>query len=385
MKLADRIATVPPYLFAELDKRRALVTARGVDVINLGVGDPDLPTFPHVVARLQREAEDPAHHRYPPYEGVLAFRRACAQYLASRFGVECDPEREILASIGSKEAIAHLVWAFVDRGDVALVPDPAYPVVRTHALFAGGEPWSLPLRAANGFLPDLEAIPPEVARRATLLYLNYPNNPTAAVAGLEFFEHAVDWCRRNGVLLLHDAAYSEITFDGFRAPSVLEVPGAKEVAVEIHSLSKTYNMTGWRIGFVAGAAEAIAALGVIKTNTDSSQFAAVQIAAADALLATPPERLEAQRALYARRRDLMVDALREGGIEAQRPKGSVYLWCPVPRGQTSADFCGRLLERTGVLVTPGRGYGAEGEGWFRVSLTAPDDRLEEAARRIRET
>ncbi|AKU91456.1 LL-diaminopimelate aminotransferase [Vulgatibacter incomptus] len=384
MKIADRIASIPPYLFAELDKRRAQVAARGVDVINLGIGDPDRPTFPGIVERMRQEVVRPEHHAYPAYEGARSFREACATYLSSRFGVDCDPDREIMAAIGSKEAIAHLIWAFVDRGDVALIPDPAYPVVRAHTLFCGGEPYSLPLRAESGFLPDLEAIPAGVARRATILYLNYPNNPTAAVADLAFFERAVDWCRRKDVLLCHDAAYTEITFDGFKAPSVLEVPGAKDVAIEIHSLSKTYNMTGWRIAFAAGSAAAIRALGVIKTNTDSGPFTAVQMAAAEALLGTPPQVLHEQNELYARRRDVMVEALRAAGVDAPRTRGSVYLWCPVPGGESSAAFCGRLLEETGVLVTPGNGYGAEGEGYFRISLTVPDERLREAARRIRD-
>lgn len=383
LKPADRIARIPPYLFAELDRRRAEVAARGVDVINLGIGDPDQPTFPPIVERLRQEAGVADHHRYPAYEGAPEFRRACAAYLAARFGVECDPDREVMAVIGSKEGLAHLVWAFVDPGDVAIIPDPAYPVMRVHTLFCGGEPWTMPLLAERGWLPDLDAIPEDVARRATILFLNYPNNPTAGVADLAFFERAVDWCRRHDVLLCHDAAYSEITFDGFRAPSVLEVPGAKDLCVEVHSLSKTFNMTGWRIGFAAGGADAIAALGIVKTNTDSGQFTAVQMAAVEALVATPPQAFRAQCELYAHRRDLMVDALRAAGVAAPKPLGSVYLWCPVPAGQDAAGFAGRLLDETGVMVTPGNGYGRQGEGYFRVSLTVPDDRLAEAARRIR--
>jgi len=382
MKPAQRIATIPPYLFADLDRRRAEVQARGVDVINLGIGDPDEPTFAPIVERFQLEVTKPAHHQYPPYEGLRAFRCASASYMKSRFGVDLDPDREVMAAIGSKEAIAHLIWAFVDPGDVTLIPDPAYPVVRAHTLFCGGTPYSLPLRPERDFLPDLESIPRDVLDRAKLLYLNYPNNPTAAVADLEFFERAVDFCRRNDLLLCHDAAYAEVTFDGYCAPSVLEVPGAKDVAVEIHSLSKSFNMTGWRIGFVAGSAKAVSALGIIKTNTDSGQFGAIQMAAAYALTEAPSELLAAQCAIYARRRDLMVEALRAAGIDAPYPRGSVYLWCPVPNGESAASFCGRLLEEKGVLVTPGPGYGEAGQGFFRVSLTVPDERLTEAARRL---
>jgi len=382
MRPAARIDRIPPYLFAELDKRRAEVKARGVDVINLGIGDPDRPTFSNIVDTLCVQARDGGRHRYPPYEGLPELKRAAADYLSQRFGVRCDPGSEIMAAIGSKEAISHLIWAFVDPGDVALIPDPAYPVMRVHTLFCGGVPYAMPLLAENGFLPDLEAIPAEVARKAKILFLNYPNNPTAAVADLDFFERAVAWCRKHELLLCHDAAYSEITFDGYVAPSVLEVPGAKDVAIEIHSLSKTFNMTGWRIGFAAGSAKAIAALGVVKTNTDSGQFEPIQLAAVQAL-ASAPALVEGQRTLYAHRRDLMVAALREAGIDAPSPKGSVYLWCPVPGGESSESFCGRLLEETGVMVTPGNGYGAQGEGYFRISLTVPDDRLQEAAARIR--
>lgn len=385
MRVAQRLAEVPPYLFAELDRRKAAVVARGVDVIPLGIGDPDLPTPTAVVERLRAEAADPRNHRYPDYEGSPAFREGCAAYLARRFGVELNaaapPHGEVLALIGAKEGIAHLVWAFVDPGDVVLCPDPGYPVYATHTRFCGGEPYLLPLRAERGFLPDLEAIPAEVARRAKLLFLNYPNNPTAATADLAFFERAVAFCRRHDILLAHDNAYAEIGYDGYLAPSVLQVPGAREVAVEFHSLSKPFNMTGWRIGFAAGCALAINALGTVKNNTDSGPFGAIQNAAL-AALALPRAALEGQLAVYARRRDLMVDALRAAGIDAPRPQATIYLWCPVPAGETSAGFSGRLLEDVGVFVTPGTGYGRCGEGFFRISLTCPDDRLAEAARRI---
>ncbi len=385
MRVAQRIAEVPPYLFAELDRRKAAVIARGVDVIPLGIGDPDLPTPSAVVARLQSEAAVPANHRYPDYEGSAAFRQGCAAYMARRFGVELDPAAppagEVLALIGAKEGIAHLVWALVDPGDVVLCPDPGYPVYATHTRFCGGEPYPLPLRAENAFLPDLDAVPAGVAARAKLLFLNYPNNPTGATADLAFFEKAVAFCRRHDILLAHDAAYAEIGLDGYLPPSVLQVPGAREVAIEFHSLSKPFNMTGWRIGFACGHAAAVAALGIVKSNTDSGPFTAVQNAALEGLQ-LPRSVLEGQLAVYARRRDLMVAALRRSGIAAPSPKASIYLWCPVPEGETSVSFSGRLLERAGVFVTPGTGYGRYGEGYFRISLTCPDARLEEAAHRI---
>jgi LL-diaminopimelate aminotransferase len=385
VRVARRIATVPPYLFAALDRRKAEAMARGIDVIPLGIGDPDLPTPDPVVARLQEAARDPSRHRYPDYEGSPRFRAACAAYMQRRFGVTLDPgsppQGEVVALIGAKEGLAHLVWAFVDPGDVVLCPDPGYPVYATHTRFCGGEVYPLPLRAERGFLPDLDAVPAEVARRAKILFLNYPNNPTGAVAGREFFEAAVAFCRRHDILLCHDAAYVEITYDGYRAPSVLEIPGARDVAIEFHSLSKPFNMTGWRIGFACGSAAACQALAVVKSNTDSGPFTAVQDAA-EAALALPAEVLADQLAVYRRRRDLMVAALRQAGIDARPPLGSIYLWCPVPPGETAAGFAARLLDEAGVFVTPGTGYGSAGEGYFRISLTCPDARLEEAAARI---
>ncbi len=380
---ARRIAAVPPYLFAEIDRKKAEARARGVDVIDLGIGDPDLPTPVHVVERLRVEAGNPAWHRYPSYVGDAEFRRAVAAWYGRRFGVELDPEREVMALIGSKEGIAHAIWAYVDAGDLALVPDPGYPVYRTHVLLAGGTPYALRLEAERGFLPDLEAVPPEVVGRARLLWLNYPNNPTAAVADLAFFEEAVAFCRRHDILLCHDAAYSETTFDGYVAPSVLQVPGAREVAVEFHSLSKPFNMTGWRIGMAVGNAAAVRGLGIIKTNTDSGQFTAVQRAAVAALEETPAGFLEGMRETYRRRRDLVVDALRALGVQVDPPRGTFYIWAPVPAGYTSAGFTEALLEQAGVVVAPGSGYGEAGEGYFRISLTVPDALLSEAVARLR--
>lgn len=379
---AKRIDTVPPYLFAEIDRKREEAVARGVDVIDLGIGDPDQPTPDHVVERLAREAKNPAWHRYPSYVGALDFRKAAAAWLGRRFGVEVDPRGEVMTLIGSKEGIAHILWAYVDPGDVALIPDPGYPVYKTHTLLAGGRPYLMPLRPENGFLPDLDAIPTDVADRAKILFLNYPNNPTAAVADLAFFEKAVAFCRRHDILLCHDAAYTEITYDGYVAPSILQVPGAKDVAVEFHSLSKPFNMTGWRLGFAAGNRDAVGGLGIIKTNTDSGQFTAIQYAGISALEETPPEFARRMTEIYTRRRDRVVTALGKIGIAVEKPKGAFYVWAPVPAGYTSAGFTAALLERAGVIVAPGNGYGENGEGFFRISLTTPDDRLEEAVARI---
>ena len=383
MRAARRLDLIPPYLFAELEKKRDALRSRGVDVIDLGIGDPDLPTPGHVVEALARAAADPSTHRYPSYQGDPSFRRAAARWFAGRFGVEPDPDTEVLGLIGSKEGLAHIIWAFVDPGDVVLVPNPGYPVYRVHTLLSGGEPYDLPLLRERGFLPDLDVVPADVARRAKLMFLNYPNNPTGAVADLDFFRQAVEFARRYDILICHDAAYTEVTFDGYVAPSILQVPGAREVAVEFHSLSKPFNMTGWRIGFAVGSAEALRALGRIKTNTDSGQFTAIQRAAAAALLETPEEWRRGMLETYRRRRDLMVDALRQAGLEVEAPRGSLYIWAPVPPGYTSAAFAEAVLEKTGVVIPPGTGYGSYGEGYFRISLTAPDDRLAEAARRLR--
>lgn len=383
MKTAKRIEKVPPYLFAEIDRKRREAVARGVDVISLGIGDPDWPSPDFVVERLVREARDPSTHRYPPYEGTPAFRQAVAGYYQARFGVSLDPDKEVIALIGSKEGLSHLAWAFVDRGDAALVSDPGYPVYGIHTLLAGGEVVSLPLLPEKGFLPDFGAVPSGARRRATVMFLCYPNNPTAGTADLGFFERAVAFARENGILLVHDSAYVEITFDGYEAPSVLQVAGAKETAVEFGSLSKPFNMTGWRLGYAVGNREAIAALGVVKTNTDSGQFAAIQRAGVEAL--TNPgsrEFVRKMRAVYQSRRDLAVRTLRALGCPVESPRGSFYIWAPVPKGYSSASFAAEVLDRAGVIVTPGSAYGSRGEGYFRISLTIPDQRLEEALRRL---
>ncbi len=379
MRVARRIESLPPYLFAALDAKLEAKRAEGVDVISLGVGDPDLPTPPHVVEAMREAVLDPATHRYPSYVGSPAFRRAVAGFYARRFGVELDPDTQVMALIGSKEGIGHIAFAYLDPGDEALVPDPGYPVYGVSTRLAGGTPVPLPMLPERGFLPDLGSAP--VGERTKVLWLNFPSNPTAAVADLGFFEEAVAFCRRHDLLLLHDAAYSEITFDGYVAPSVLQVPGASEVAVEFGSTSKLYNMTGWRIGWAVGSAEALRALAVIKTNLDSGQFTAIQRAAI-AALEGPAEHLEALRETYRRRRDLVVEALNGLGWSLAPPRGSCYVWVPVPDGETSAGFADRLLDEAGVFVAPGSGYGERGEGYVRISLTVPDDRLAEAMDRL---
>jgi LL-diaminopimelate aminotransferase len=379
VRIARRIQALPPYLFAELDRKLAAKREQGVDVISLGVGDPDLPTPPHIVEALQEAADDPSTHRYPSYYGSLEFRTAVAAWYRRRFAVDLDPESEVMALIGSKEGIGHIAFAFVDPGDEALIPDPGYPVYGVSTRLAGGVPVSLPMPAERGFLPDLDAA--QVSERTKALWLNFPTNPTAAVADVATFEAAVAFAREHDLLLLHDAAYSEITFDGYVAPSPLQVDDARDVTLEFGSASKSYNMTGWRIGWVAGSAEAIRALGVVKTNLDSGQFAAIQRAAV-AALEGPEEHLDRLRAVYQGRRDLVVGTLNGLGWSLKAPLGSCYVWVPVPEGHTSASFADRLLDEAGVFVAPGSGYGARGEGFVRFSLTAPDDRLAEAMDRL---
>lgn len=380
-ELAARLTRLSPYLFAEIDKKKREVRARGVDVIDLGIGDPDLPTPPHVVEALTKAAADPANHRYPSYEGLLAFRQAVADWYAKRFNVRLDPETEVLTLIGSKEGTAHMPLAFVNPGDIVLVPDPGYPVYAAGTWFAGGEPHFMPLERANGFLPDLGAIPAETARRARLMYLNYPNNPTAAVATREFFREVVAFARRHGILVCHDLMYSELKFDGYEPPSFLEVEGAREVGVEFHSVSKTYSMTGWRLGFCVGNGAAVAGLGAVKTNVDSGVFQAVQYAGIAAL--TGPQDVAAEyRKTYQERRDVVVGGLRALGWEVDVPRATFFVWAPVPGGLDSRRFATRLLEEAGVVVTPGVGFGPSGEGFYRIALTVDRARLVEAMERL---
>jgi LL-diaminopimelate aminotransferase len=384
MLQSQRLQKIGAYLFADLDRKQDALKAKGVDVINLGVGDPDLPTPEHIIRALEEGARDPRSHRYPPYVGTTEFRRATAAWFQQRFGVTLDPDRQVLALIGSKEGLAHLPWAMLNPGEAALVPDPGYPVYRSATIMAEGEPVALPLLADRGFLPDLDAIPADVARRARLMFLNYPNNPTGATADMEFLAKAVAFAKRHDLVLVHDNAYSEITFDGYRAPSVLQVPGALDVAIELHSLSKTFNMTGWRIGFAVGNAEAVNALGLVKTNVDSGVFRAVQHAGIAALTG-PQDIVKPALARYQARRDRLVSGLRAVGWKAPSPRATLYIWMPTPNGQSSVTFAADVLERTGVVITPGVGYGAHGDGFVRLSLTTPDDRLDEAVARIRRT
>ncbi len=382
VRLASRMDTLPPYLFAALDERRRAVEARGVQVISLGIGDPDLPAPPVVIETVQREAARAANHRYPRYDGLPAFRAAVAAYYGRRFGVSIDRDREVLTVIGSKEGLAHLIWAYVEAGDVVLAPDPSYPVYDAHTGLAGGEVFPLPLTEERGFLPDLKAIPEDVLRRAKLLFINYPNNPTGAVADRAFLQEAVELCRRHDILLVSDAAYIEMTLEGERAPSVLEIPGAKDVAIEFYSLSKPFNMTGFRLGAAVGNAQAIAALGRIKNNSDSGQWNAVQYAGAAALEQDPEAFFARMNQIYRTRRDKLCLGLRELGWDVPMPKATFYVWAKAPGGDDQA-FASRLLE-AGVVVVPGSGYGKYGKGYVRVCLTVSEEDIETVLARLRD-
>jgi LL-diaminopimelate aminotransferase len=352
-------------------------------VISLGIGDPDRPTFPEIVEAMQMAVADPANHRYPSNRGREEFRKAFADFYLERFGVEIDPETEVIPALGAKECIYHLCFAFLDPGDVALAADPGYPVYTGGPALAGTVATLMPLRPELGFAPDLDAIPAEDLERARLMFLNYPNNPTGAIAPEGLFERAVELAREREILVVHDNAYSETTYDGYVAPSFLATPGAKEVGVEVFSLSKGFNMTGWRCAAILGNPDAIASYWRLKTNLDSGMFEALQMAGA-AALAGPRGPIEEMNAIYARRRDLLVDALREIGVDVEPPKGTIYVWSPVPAGHTSVSFAELVLEQAAVVVSPGSMYGPSGEGFFRMSLTTPDDRIEEAVARLRE-
>lgn len=381
MRTANRIANLPPYLFAEIDRKVAIKRAEGIDVISLGIGDPDRPTPDRIVEAMGRAIHVPRNHRYPAYAGSQSYREACSGWMARRFGVEVDPDTETLALIGSKEGIAHVFLAFVDPGDVTLVPGCGYPVYLTGGILCGGETHWMPMNEANGFLADFESTPKDVLARAKMMFLSYPNNPTSAIANEEYFDRAIAFARENDLLLIHDNAYSEIGYDGYRPPSLLQRPGAKDVAIELFSCSKAYNMTGWRVAFACGNAKAIKALGTVKSNIDSGVFTAVQDAAVEAY-AGPQDEIDALCAMYQRRRDLVMSALGRIGIEAAVPKATIYIWAKVPSGYTSAEFATHVLETANVVVPAGSAYGPDGEGFVRISLTTPDDRLEEAVARI---
>lgn len=383
MKVAKRIEKLPPYLFAQIDKKIAQKKAQGIDVISLGMGDPVEPTPAHIIEKLQEEAQNPANHRYPSYYGLPQLRQTIANWYWRRFKVKLDPDKEVLPLIGSKEGIAHIYLATVDSKDLVLVPDPGYPVYHTGAILAEAETYFIPLLAENNFNPDLETISGEVAQKAKTIYISYPNNPTSAIANPNLFEDIVEFARKHDIIVFHDNPYSEITYDGYIAPSFLETPGAKEVGIEFHSLSKSYNMTGWRLGFAVGNEQVIEALGRVKTNIDSGIFNAVQYAGIAALNG-PQECIEEMRAIYQRRRDKVIETLKSIGIEVVPPQATIYIWAPVPEGYTSASFATLLLDKAGVVVSPGSAYGPSGEGYFRISLTVPDDRLEEALSRIKD-
>jgi LL-diaminopimelate aminotransferase len=381
VRVAARVQALPPYLFAELERKIEERRRAGIEVISLGIGDPDLPTPAEVVAEAQRQVARPDTHQYPSNRGRAEFREAVATFYRRRFGVELDPDTEILPLLGGKEGVAHISFAMLDPGDACLVADPGYPVYTSGTLLAGAEPVLMPLTAEHGFQPDLESIPAEVTNRANLLFCNYPNNPTGAVCDVGFFERLAAFGLDRGVPIVHDNAYSEITFDGYTAPSFLEARGAREAGVEMFSLSKTYNMTGWRAGAAVGNAEMLGALWKLKTNIDSGIFDAVQMAAVAALTG-PQEHVREMCAIYARRRDLVVSALHAVGIDVPPPRGTIYVWVPVPAGHTSVSFAELVLDQAAVVVSPGSAYGPNGEGYVRLSLTVPDDVLREAVSRI---
>jgi LL-diaminopimelate aminotransferase len=381
MEISKRLKSIPPYVFAAIDKKRQAVAARGVDVINLGIGDPDQPTPKFIVEAMQKALDNPANHKYPPFGGSPEYKQAAAQWCNKRFNIEIDPATEITSLIGSKEGIHNIIMAYVDDGDVVLMPDPSYPVYRSSTIMAGGIPHFMPLTPQNKFIPDLDAIPKEAAAKAKLMFLNYPGNPTGAVCDLKFFEQAVAYCKKHDILLVHDLAYSEMTFDGYVAPSVLQVPGSKEIAIELHSLSKTYNMTGWRVGFAIGNQTAIKALAQLKSNIDTDVFRAIQVAAVAAFQG-PRDHIDHCNKLYIERRDVAVAALKKLGWPVEPNKATFYMWLPVPKGMTSADFCTMMLEEAGIVVPPGTAYGPNGEGFFRMSLCTDVKRLQEAFDRM---
>ena len=383
MKVSERLEKIPPYLFAEIDRKIAEAKARGVDIISLGIGDPDTPTLPPVVEEMHKAIDNPANHDYPPYNGTEKFRKAACEWMKKRFGVELNPDTQMLANIGSKEAIAHVFFAFVDKGDYTLIPDPGYPVYKNATIFAGGTPYSMPLLEENGYLPDLDAIPEDIAKKSKIMFLNYPNNPTGAVATKEFYKKAVDFCKKYDILLCSDMAYSEMTYDGYVAPSVLEVEGAMDVALEFYSHSKSYNMTGWRVGFCCGNADAVKALGTIKNNIDSGTFKAIQDAAV-AAFNVDTSYIKNLNKMYQERRDAAEEGFRELGWNIKPSKATFYLWLPVPKGMTSEEFVTVMLEQAHVVVPPGNGYGKYGEGYFRVALTKDVDTIKKAIKRMKD-
>lgn len=381
MELSRRLKSIPPYVFAAIDKKRQAAVARGVDVINLGIGDPDQPTPAHIVEAMKSALDNPVNHHYPPFGGTKEYKQAAAEWCQKRFGINVDPENAVTSLIGSKEGLHNTIMAYIDAGDVNLVADPGYPVYKNSTILAGGEPYSLPLLPENDFLPDLDNIPPAVLSKAKLLILNYPNNPTAGVADLAFFEKVVAFARKHNILFCHDLSYSEMTFDGFKAPSALAVPGAEDVVIELHTLSKTYNMTGWRIGFALGNVQAVKALAQLKSNVDTDVFKAIQVAAIAAFKGSR-DHIDYCNKLYIERRDLAVKKLCELGWDVKPNKATFYMWLKTPKRFTSAEFAEAMLDKAGIVVPPGTAYGAAGEGYFRLSLCTSKERLEEAFARM---
>jgi LL-diaminopimelate aminotransferase len=381
MKFSQRLDRLEPYPFVEISRILAEKRAAGEDVVTFGIGDPDIPTPSPIVERLVQASYTPANHRYPETDGLPEVRQAIAQWYDNRFGIKLDSDKEVLPLIGAKEGIGHVALCFLDPGDIALVPDPAYPVYKVGTMFAGGESYFMPLLEENGWLPDLDAIPSEVARDAKVIWLNYPNNPTAGVASLEYYQKVLDFARRHDIAVLHDAAYSEVVYDGYRAPSFLELEGAKEVGIEFHSLSKCFNMTGWRFGMAVGNADMIKALFQIKANLDSGIPQAIQEMAIEALTGSQ-DPIRENNAIYQRRRDKVVDVLTGLGLQVTSPKACLYIWARVPEGFTSAEFAASLLDELTVVVTPGSSYGRHGEGYIRLSLTTPDERVDKGVERL---
>jgi len=381
---SERLKSLPPYLFKEIDRQKDEARAQGIDIIDLGVGDPDMPTPPHIIRELEKAANDPANHQYPSYTGMDAFNKAVAGWYEKRFKVDLDPSKEVVTLIGSKEGIAHIPLAFINPGDMALVPNPGYPVYEIGVKFAGGDVCFMNLFKENDYLPDLDSLPEEVAQKTKLMFINYPNNPTSAVAGMSFFDKLVSYAKKYDIIVCHDAAYTEMAFDGYKPISFLEADGAMEVGMEFHSLSKTYNMTGWRIGFAVGNAEVIQALGQVKSNIDSGAFQAVQLAGIIALEGDQTC-IDEMNGIYTERRDLLVDGLRELGLTAKKPKATFYVWIDVPDGYTSSEFASHLLTKAGVVATPGNGFGTAGEGYIRMALTVDNERIKEVLKRIKET
>lgn len=376
---ADRINSLPPYLFAAIDKAKADAIRKGVDVIDLSIGDPDIPTPPHIVEAMKKSVDNPSRHRYPSYEGMLSFRTAAADWYKKCVNVDLNPEDEVLTLIGSKEGIAHIPLAFLNPGDISLVPDPAYPVYNIGSILADGKPFKMPLLAENGFLPDLDVIPAKIAKESKIMFLNYPNNPTSATTSIKFFDDVVDFANENDILVIHDNAYSEMTYDGYKAPSFLSASGAKDVGIEMHSLSKTYNMTGWRIGLAVGNRDILAGLGKVKTNVDSGAFEAVQEAGI-AALSGPQDCVHEMNRIYKERRDAFLIGLKELGLEVKPPKATFYVWAHV--NCSSSDFAKMLLEKAGIVATPGIGFGEYGEGYVRFALTQSVERINEAVERM---